>query len=63
MLEAEHSLEFYPVSVRSLALTEPTTCTTQEEFEDLLGEILSSDQVRKVISALLAQITEEAVPS
>ncbi|AFZ17530.1 hypothetical protein [Allocoleopsis franciscana] len=31
-------------------------CSSEEEFENALGEILSSQEVKQVISALLAQI-------
>lgn len=33
-----------------------STCSSEEEFENALGEILSSPEVKQVISALLAQI-------
>jgi hypothetical protein len=62
VLEASHGIELYPVNVRSLA-SGSATCETQEAFEGLLGKILSSNQVKKVIASLLAQVREEAVPS
>jgi hypothetical protein len=63
VLEVKYGIELYPALVRGLAISESMTCSTQEEFEEALGKILSSDRVRQVIAALLAQVTEEAVPS
>ena len=47
----------YPVLVNSLVDENwQRHCASEEEFQNALREILSSEQVKKVISALLSQI-------
>lgn len=49
--------QLYPVSVKSLAVEDfQRECSSKEEFEQTLGAILSSNEVKRVILALLAQI-------
>lgn len=57
VLEVGHPIELYPLSVKDLAGTNPQLdCSSEEEFEQALGNILSSKEVKRVISALLAEI-------
>jgi hypothetical protein len=43
--------------VKSLAVEDfQRECSSEEEFENALGQILSSQEVKQVISALLTQI-------
>jgi len=53
----EYPLEMYPVKVHSFAHGKSYTCDTEEEFIEKLGEILSSEEVMKTISALVSQST------
>jgi hypothetical protein len=50
--------QLYPVLVTSLASAEDRECdcANEAEFENFLGKILSSSDVKRVISTLLAQI-------
>jgi hypothetical protein len=57
VLEVEHPIQLYPLSVQDLAGTNPLLdCSSEEEFEQALGNILSSQEIKRVISALLAEI-------
>lgn len=59
VVEVQHSIKLYPLSVKNLTSDENqeySQCSSEEEFENALGEILSSPYVKRVISALLAQI-------
>lgn len=57
LLLIHYPLEMYPVEVISVATGESYTCDTEEAFIEKLGEILSSEEVMKVISALVSQST------
>ena len=52
-----YPLEMYPVKVHSFAHGKSYMCDTEEEFIEKLGEILSSEEVMKTISALVSQST------
>jgi hypothetical protein len=57
VLEATHELEMYPVTVKPGwdKSQQQVDCTNEAEFESALADILSSDQIRRVVTALLAQ--------
>jgi hypothetical protein len=57
VVQVQHPVKLYPVIVKSLVVEDfKRECSSEEEFENALGEILSSQEVKRVISALLAQI-------
>ena len=57
ILEVNHDIRLYPLTLRNLTGDENSKqCDSEETFEQALGEILSSLAVRKVISALLSDI-------
>lgn len=59
VVEVQHKIQLYPVFVMNLASDENqgfNQCSSEEEFEKALGQILSSQEIKKVISVLLAQI-------
>jgi hypothetical protein len=57
IVNVRHSAQLYPATVADLASREHSgTCGDEEEFEQALYKILSSEKVRKVIAALLADI-------
>jgi hypothetical protein len=57
LLLVQYPLEMYPLELSSFATNKSYTCNTEEEFIDKLGEILSSEEVMKTITALLSQST------
>ena len=57
LLLINYPLEMYPVKVYSFAHNKSYMCDTEEEFIEKLGEILSSEEVMKTISALVSQST------
>jgi len=57
ILAVTHDIKLYPLSLRNLAIDSyEKQCNSEEAFEQALGEALSSPEVRKVISSLLADI-------
>ncbi|MDY6786329.1 MAG: hypothetical protein SW833_28055 [Cyanobacteriota bacterium] len=57
VVQVEYPIALYPVKVEGFAVEGfLRMCNNEDEFEQALGEILSSEEVRKVISILLAQI-------
>ncbi len=55
IVSVKHSIQLYPVYI--IAETNPQiNCSSEEEFEQALGKILSSPEVKRVISSLLAEI-------
>ena len=57
LLMVDYPLEMYPVEMYSFAHSKLYMCNTEEEFIEKLGEILSSEEVMKTISALVSQST------
>ena len=49
-------IQLYPVTIVNLFINELDRYFSEEEFESALGQILSSQDVKRVISGLLAQI-------
>lgn len=57
VVQVYHDITIYPLIVRSMATEDPSNPRhSEQEFEQALGEILSSLQVKRVISALLSDI-------
>lgn len=57
VLDVRHSVKLYPVNVLDqTGEIAPSNCEDEEEFEQVLHQILSSEEVRKVVAALLADI-------
>jgi len=62
VLEVTHNIKLYPLKLRNSATPGyEKQCDSEEAFEEALGEILSSAEVRKVISALLSDIYANTV--
>ena len=59
VLRIEHSIQFYPLRIMSYAepsfFDKPQECKDEIEFVNTLEQILSSNKVRAVLSALLIQ--------
>jgi len=56
VVDVQQPIQLYPVGIRNLIKNTWTEYSSEEEFENALGQILSSQEVKRVISALLAQI-------
>lgn len=56
VVEVQQPIQLYPVAIINLLENNMTKYSSEEEFENALGEILSSQEVKRVISGLLAQI-------
>jgi hypothetical protein len=57
VVKIQYPIKLYPVLVKSLVVDNfQIECLSEEEFENAVGQILSSQEVKEVISALLAQI-------
>lgn len=62
ILEVTHDIKLYPLTLNSLTTNSyEEQCDSEEAFEKALGEILSSPEVRKIISALLSDIYANTV--
>jgi hypothetical protein len=57
VVEVTRSPQIYPVTVRSLVVDDfVARCDSEGQFEEVLGDVLSSLPVQKVIEALLSDI-------
>jgi hypothetical protein len=57
VVKVQYPMLLYPVLIESLAVDNLLReCSSEAEFENTLGQILSSQEVKRVISGLLAQI-------
>jgi len=56
VVQVGQPIQLYPVSIINLLNNVVDRYSSEEEFENALGQILSSQEVKRVISALLAQI-------
>jgi hypothetical protein len=56
VVEVRQPIQIYPVAVINLLDSRGGNYSSEEEFENALGEILSSQEVKRGISGLLAQI-------
>src|SRR5262249_21385302 len=57
VLTIQHKLDLYPVWVRSSKPILNKNCSTEEELEGALAEVLSSAEVKRVLSHLISQIS------
>jgi len=52
-----HNIDLYPVVVySSIALEKPAQCSNEDDFKRTLSDILSSGEVKKILSSLLSQV-------
>lgn len=56
VLDVEHEIKIYPLTLRHIAAEETFDCNNESEFEIQLNKILTSDIVRSVIIGLFAQV-------
>ncbi|WP_157943320.1 hypothetical protein [Nostoc sp. CENA543] len=57
VVDVQYPLKLYPLVIKDYTSSEQEIqCSSEQEFEVTLGKILSSDQVKRVISTLLAEI-------
>ena len=56
VLDVEHQIGIYPLTLRHVSAEKTFECDDENEFEEQLKEILTSDIVRNVIIGLLAQV-------
>ncbi|MEO0807015.1 MAG: hypothetical protein AAFY33_11990, partial [Cyanobacteria bacterium J06643_4] len=60
--QISYPINIYPVTVSNLTETKSkVVCKDVEEYKQTLKQILSSDKVKAVITALLAQVSAQAV--
>ncbi|MBD2490572.1 hypothetical protein [Aulosira sp. FACHB-615] len=57
VVEVIYPLQLYPLEIRDLTGSfRDVQCSSEQEFEVSLGQILSSDPIKRVISTLLTEI-------
>jgi hypothetical protein len=57
VVQVHHNVNLYPLTIVNLAVDDSAEqCNSEQEFEQALGKILSSPQVKRVISVLLSDI-------
>jgi hypothetical protein len=56
LLKVTYPVELYPAGVFSLVDQIERFCSDEEAFEQGIGEILSSQKVRRIVSALLSDV-------
>ncbi|MEL7142281.1 MAG: hypothetical protein AAGL08_08680 [Cyanobacteria bacterium J06573_11] len=62
VVQISYPINIYPVTVSNLTETKSkVVCKDVEEYKQTLKQILSSDKVKAVITALLAQVSAQAV--
>ena len=59
VLQVNYDLALYPVEVVDLINKKTTECANEEDFNNAVGHILSSDAVRRAVGMLLAQSKSE----
>ncbi|MEL6263465.1 MAG: hypothetical protein AAFR12_20635 [Cyanobacteria bacterium J06626_6] len=57
ILQIEYPLMIYPVDIVDQTVNRRSICKNLKEYEERLEQVLSSDRVKSVILALLAQIS------
>jgi len=55
ILTISHSVNLYPVRVHAGAKGISSRCENEEEFEETVAQILSSKEVKRILSRLLSQ--------
>jgi hypothetical protein len=56
LLMVGHPLQFYPLSVDAEVMGQSFSAENQQQYEQILKAVLSSEQTRRVIGALLSQV-------
>lgn len=56
LLKVTYPVELYPAGIFSLVEQTERFCADEEAFEQGIGEILSSQKVRRIVSALLSDV-------
>ena len=61
VLEVNYPAELYPLKITDLTgdLGKAIPCASEEEFEQVLGNILASEPVRRVVTTLLVDLQAE----
>jgi hypothetical protein len=63
LLVVVHPVQFYPLDVEADVLSKTFQCATEKDFKEALREIFNSDETKRIITALVAQVEEvEAAP-
>jgi len=55
ILEVLHNVEIYPLTVRNLTNDNELECPDETSFLNAIKDILSSDEIHRIIQALLSQ--------
>lgn len=55
VLRLTHDIKLYPVIMQDESTGKEYNCKSQQDFEEGLGEILSSEETRTTVAGLLAQ--------
>lgn len=56
ILSLRHGIELYPTNVMSRSLPEAEQCNDEEELKQIISKVLSSNDVRYVLSRLKSQV-------
>lgn len=56
ILEVNYGIAFYPLEVESNIADNCYECASEEDFVDVLKQILSSDDVKNVVRGLISQV-------
>jgi hypothetical protein len=57
VLTAEHDVDLYPVRIKADRAKIDVSCHDETEFENVVGSVLSSLEVKAMLSRLLSQLT------
>lgn len=55
LVEVEHSVELYPLVLRNIVEDDEIQCLYEDDFVQELGNLLSSDEVKRIIQSLVSQ--------
>ena len=61
VLQVNYDLALYPVEVVDLVNKKDIACANEEDFNNAVGSILSSEAVRRAVGMLLAQSKSEQI--
>jgi hypothetical protein len=57
IFSAEHDVDLYPVRIKAERAKIDVACHDETEFENVVGAVLSSPEVKTMLSRLLSQLT------
>ena len=57
VLQVDHGIELYPLAIKFFPMDKSFLLDSEESFVEKLKELLASEQMRRVIAGLMAQIT------